>query len=730
MRSLVVDAVKSRVAAAAADQQWGMTGAYGERYEPETRQQFVDASIDRVWTARCIGLISKSTTQVNMQVRTGDDRKNDWADEHPLIDLLKRPNPADPSLTFFEWTIRWAESIGEWYWELVPSRRGSIAQLFPLRGHLVRIEPDGDGGVKGYVYDPNTNGVDVVQYSAQVPGQPTTTGLEGEPILLGGRYASPKDDYYGMGPLRAAKDAIISEFYGVRYDHRFFRNSARPDVVIGFKNKLDKDQRKSNKEEWGAFKGVDKAHKAAVMDGDPSVTLLSQNPKDVEYLEGRYLSREEQCAAFGVPPVLVGDLRRATYSNYEVAEYIFWKDTMLEKLQFFATWVNFVLLPYFPDVKELGFDLSEISALQKVEGWRAERITGEIAGGTLTPNEGRELLDREPKDEEGADELWIATKSRPIKLAYESPKQLPLGTPSGEGDPVPPPADVDPEAEGPSPVPEPEPGEAAKAAAAIGLTVKEALERRDKQTVLGWLRNAKEAKARFAERAKGEVTRVFSKQRKAILAILGEGEKDVPTVADIEKLLSEYGWGDDAVELHAAVEAMQAGLTDAAFKLTEATVDHKAAFGLTEKVLNALANRPDGIGSVTGRVKNAVLEEVRKGIEHGLTFKDIARGGTFKSATEKSETVTLKGVTGVYEEYEGWQGERIARTEAGHTFNRASAALMGDAGIGEVDIIDGEDDEPCKSWNGTRRTLAEYEADPLAHPNCTRIGLPVIPEIE
>jgi HK97 family phage portal protein len=723
VRSLVVDAVKSRIAGAVGDYGYGNVGAYGERYEPETRQQFVDASIDRVWTARCIALISKSTTQVNMQVRTGEDKKKDWSDEHPLIDLLNRPSHADPAMMFFEWSLRWAETLGEWHWEVVPSRRGSIAELYPLRSHMVRVEPDGEGGIKGYVYDPNVNGIDVVEYSAQVPGKPTTTGPGGEPILIAGRYASPKDDYYGMGPLRAAKDSIISEYYGVRYDHRFFRNSARPDVVIGFKGKMDKDQRRENRQEWQQFKGVDKSHKAAVMDGDPNVQLLSQNPKEVEYLEGRRLSREEQCAAFGVPPVLVGDLTRATYSNYEVSEYIFWKTTMLDKLKFFATWVNFVLLPYFPDVKEFGWDISEISALQRVEGWRSERITGEIAGGVLTPNEGRELLDREPKDEDGADELWIPTKSRPIKLAYESPKQLPLGTPSGEGDPSVPPPATDPGAEGPAPVPDPE--AVAKAAAAAGLSVKDAFHLRDKQTVIQWLRNANEAKARFSERTMGELAKMFAKQRKAVVGVL-TGEKDAPSIAEIEQLLTEYGWGDDAAELHAAVEAMQAGLTDAAFKLTSATVDHTASFGLTEKVLNALANRPDGIGSVVGRVKAAVLEQVRTGIEHGLTFHQIAAGGTFKSATEANDTVTLKGVTGVYDEYEGWQGERIARTEAGHTFNRASAALMGDAGITDVDIIDGEDDEPCKSWNGTRRTLAEYEADPLAHPNCTRIGLPVI----
>lgn len=707
MKSLLVDRVKAAVGARA-DVGWGITGAYGERYEPESRQEFVDASIDRVWTNRCIGLISKSATQVPLQVRVGKE----WQDEHPLIDLLKRPNPRDPATMFFEWTLRWAETIGEWYWELVPSRRGGIAELFPLRGHLVRVEPDGEGGIKGYVYDPNQNGVEVVKYDAPVPGKAVTVGADGKAILLAGRYANPKDDYYGMSPLRAAKDDIISEYYGVRYDHRFFRNSARPDVIIGFKGKRDKDQKKADREQWAEFKGVDRAHRAAVLDNDPSVHVLSQNPKDVEYLEGRYLSREGQCAAFGVPPVLVGDLRRATYSNYEVAEYIFWKDTMLEKLEFFATWVNSVIVPFFPGVVEVGFDVSEISALQKAEGWRAERITGEIAGSVLTPDEGRELLGRDPVGSPEATSLYIATKLRPLEEGEEET------APAPEPDPALPPP--------PAATPDGGEGDPVKAAAAAGLSLKDAIGGLHKATVVSWIRNVKEMKARFAERAANEVAHLFTRQRDAVLAIVESQEKETPSVAELEKLLSEYGWADDAVELHELVDAMQAGLTAASFDLTAKTIDYEPTYGLTEQVLKALANRPDGIQSVTGRVKTEVLDQVREGVQHGLTFRQIATGGKFKSATEANETVELKGVAGVYDEYTTWQAERIARSEAGVTFNRSSAALMKEAGLDEVDIIDGEDDEPCKSWNGTRRTLAEYEADPLAHPNCTRIGLPVI----
>lgn len=716
MRSLLLDRVAKAAApfALRGERQWGMTGAHGERYEPESRREFLDAYRDRVWTYRSIELIAKSFTQVALEVDTGGE----WTDEHDLIDILKRPSRRDPAMTFFEEAARWAEIMGEWQWEMVPARNGAIGELFRLRSHLVRVVPGDDGMVGGYIYDKEENGVDVVEYGAQVPGEPTTTGDGEQSIALAGRYASPVDDYYGMGPLRAAKDDIISEYYGVRYDHRFFRNGGRPDVVLGFKNKLDADQRRENKEEWQDFKGVDNAHRAAVIDGAPDVTLLSQNQKDVEYLEGRRLSREGQCAAFGVPPVLVGDLTRATYSNYEVAEYIFWKTTMLPKLEFFATWANFVLLPYYPDVKELAFGIKEISALQQAEGWRSERIRGEVAGGLLTPNEGRELLDREPlDDEENADKLWMPTKSRPIDARPSSGSEGEPGkqpVPAAPEDPGTPPAEV--------PAGLDKATAAGDVAAASNLTLRNAVAIRHKVTVQTWLRNVLDAKRRFSDRGQTEIAKHFGEQRDRVLAIVEGQEKS----AELERVLREYGWSDDAVNFHEMVEAMQAGMVGSAFKLTAEAVDQEPVPGLVEKLTRQLADRTDGIGSVSGRVKTEVLDEVRTGIAHGLTYRQIAEGGTFKSATQADEEVTVKGIRGVYDEYTTWQAERISRTEAGVSFNRASASLMTEAGVEEVDIIDGDGDDACAEWNGERKSVSDYEAEPLGHPNCTRIGLPVI----
>ncbi len=68
----------------------------------------------------------------------------------------------------------------------------------------------------------------------------------------------------------------------------------------------------------------------------------------------------------------------------------------------------------------------------------------------------------------------------------------------------------------------------------------------------------------------------------------------------------------------------------------------------------------------------------------------------------------------------------IARTETGQGYNLGSVAAYRSAGLSHVDVLDGDEDEPCASANGSRWTLEEAEANPLGHPNCTRAFQPVV----
>jgi SPP1 gp7 family putative phage head morphogenesis protein len=131
-------------------------------------------------------------------------------------------------------------------------------------------------------------------------------------------------------------------------------------------------------------------------------------------------------------------------------------------------------------------------------------------------------------------------------------------------------------------------------------------------------------------------------------------------------------------------------------------------------------------------LENPFVQDVLE--ELALQIRDV-------SDTTKAEIQALVGRQAA----EGWSAEElakqidalaqtrsrtrartIARTETGQAYNLGAVAAYRAAGLTHVDVLDGEDDEPCKSANGSRWTLDEAAAAPLGHPNCVRAFAPVV----
>lgn len=90
-----------------------------------------------------------------------------------------------------------------------------------------------------------------------------------------------------------------------------------------------------------------------------------------------------------------------------------------------------------------------------------------------------------------------------------------------------------------------------------------------------------------------------------------------------------------------------------------------------------------------------------------------------------------------FKDYPQWMAERLARTEARHTYNRASFMVWENAGIRKVKAFDGLGgksgitDPTCLARNGAIMTIAEARTeDEEEHPNGTLGFVPVIePEV-
>ena len=127
------------------------------------------------------------------------------------------------------------------------------------------------------------------------------------------------DGVNGMVPVEIAGDAIglarALEIHGAT----FFGSGARPGVILSTDQMLSPEAAENTRNQWErAHRGPDRAHRTAVLQGGLKVNELGGNNQESQFLETRRFQVEEICGRiYGVPPHLIGDLSRSSFSNIE-----------------------------------------------------------------------------------------------------------------------------------------------------------------------------------------------------------------------------------------------------------------------------------------------------------------------------------------------------------------------------------------------------------------------------
>ena len=173
---------------------------------------------------------------------------------------------------------------------------------------------------------------------------------------------------------------------------RFFQNDATPGrVYLKTEMDLTTAQAEELRLRWEkAFKDRNRAHSLAILDRSADLKTLAVSQRDMEFVEAQRLTKEEICGALGVPPVLLGDLRYSTFSNYQLAKTSFWDETLIPEMQSLEAEITETLLPQFPGDFLVRFDLTEVSSLREDANAKARRHQQLVSAGILTINEARQ----------------------------------------------------------------------------------------------------------------------------------------------------------------------------------------------------------------------------------------------------------------------------------------------------------------------------------------------------
>lgn len=246
-----------------------------------------------------------------------DEGGKEKAIDHPLYFLLHdEPNPEMTSFVFRETLMTHLLLWGNAYAQIIRNGKGEVIALYPLMPNRMTVDRD----EKGKLY---------YQYNTSKDDAPTMKGsivtLKPSDVLhipgLG------FDGLVGYSPIAMAKNAIGMAIACEEYGAKFFANGATPGGILEHPGTVKDPQRV--RDSWNnAFGGSSNANKVAVLEEGMKYTPISISPEQAQFLETRKFQINEIARIFRVPPHMVGDLEKSSFSNIEQQSLEFVKYTL------------------------------------------------------------------------------------------------------------------------------------------------------------------------------------------------------------------------------------------------------------------------------------------------------------------------------------------------------------------------------------------------------------------
>lgn len=320
--------------------------------------------------------------------RKGDSRKRDYT--NPIHKLIS----TQPCgwMTSFEWREMQTAFVllrGNAYAQKVYSRRGELVSLNPLNPVMMKPKLNTETARVEYVYKTQAN--------QQVV-------FDQDEILHIKGYTT--DSVTGISVIAMAGTAIGLSLAAEQYGAKVFTNGAMPGGILTHPAKLTDEAHKRIKQSWqDAHSGLENSHKVGIIEEGMSWTKVGMSSEDVQFIDSRKFQVEEIARMFRVPPHMIQDLSRATFSNIEHQALSFVQYTMLPWLRRWEGAINTRLIPE----KEQEKLYCEFLVDGLLRGDIQARYTAyQVArqNGWLSSNDIRKLENMEPLEGEQGD-LYI-----------------------------------------------------------------------------------------------------------------------------------------------------------------------------------------------------------------------------------------------------------------------------------------------------------------------------------
>lgn len=344
----------------------------------------------------CVRILSETIASLPLHVYRYTEGEKAKDTEHVLYTLLHdEPNPDMTSFVFRETLMSHLLIWGNAYSQILRDRSGQVIGLYPLLPDQMSVHRSEKGKLY-YVYN---------RYEEDNPNfqEKGSIVLSQEEVLhipgLG------FDGLIGYSPIALAKNAVGMTLACEEYGASFFGNGANPGGVLEHPGIL-KDPAKV-RDSWNAvYQGTRNAHKVAVLEEGMSYKQIGIPPEEAQFLETRKFQVNEIARLFRIPPHMVGDLEKSSFSNIEQQSLEFVKYTLDPWVVRFEQALKKSLL--LPEEKKTHFIKFNVDGL--LRGDYQSRMNGYAIGrqnGWLSTNDIRELEELNPISPEEGGDLYL-----------------------------------------------------------------------------------------------------------------------------------------------------------------------------------------------------------------------------------------------------------------------------------------------------------------------------------
>ena len=265
----------------------------------------------------CVRILAEAVAGLPLHMYRYTENGKEKAIDNRLYYLLHdEPNPEMTSFTFRETMMAQLLTTGNAYAQKIFNNRGEIVAIYPLISAQMQVLRDSSGRlVYLYTYmpdDSNPNETQVVPLRQDEVWNIPGLGFNG---------------LIGFSPIEMARNALGLAMATEEYGSKFFANGAQPSGVLEHPGVI-KDAEKLRTAWQAQFGGSGNSNRIAVLEEGLKYHPISIPPDQAQFLESRKFQINEICRMYRIPPHMVGDLEKSSFSNIEQQSLEFVKYTL------------------------------------------------------------------------------------------------------------------------------------------------------------------------------------------------------------------------------------------------------------------------------------------------------------------------------------------------------------------------------------------------------------------